>query len=300
MRLMLLVAVLCVGCGPVSSGNQDRVAQAFKKMPSTAQANRAAGRAARYAADGSEIESAEDSAAADRRIIYTAELEIFVTSFDGVEQKMKSLVESCGGYISSANLDRMSGEHRNASWVVRVPVDNYDSFLDEVSQVGVPTKRNQSAEDVSEQFVDIEARLTNKRKLEARIQQLLERPDDKIQHVIEVERELGRVREEIERFEGRLRYLSDKTSMTTVTIHIKEQREYQPPQSPTLTNRIVAAWSGSTSNLVKFLQNVIVFVAGAIIPFSLLASCAWVVWKIVRKIIGNKTKIPIAQIVDKE
>lgn len=286
MRSMLLapVAILCFGCGPAMHSSQDQAAQAFEEMPSVAQANLSA----RYAAHGSEgsggseLASDDQSAGFDRRIIYTAELEIVVPSFDGVPAKMKSLVNSCGGYVSSANLDRLQGERRHASWVVRVPVENYDRFLDEVSQVGVPATRNQNAEDVSEQFVDIEARLSNKRKLESRIQQLLERPNDKIQHVIEVERELGRVREEIERFEGRLRYLRDKTSMTTVTIRINEQLEYQPPQAPTFTNRVVSAWSGSTSNFVSFLQNAAVFIAGAIIPFASLAACAWIAWKLAK------------------
>ena len=271
MRLMLLlsVAVLCIGCGGASPRNKDRVARALDKIPSTGQANAAA---ALLEADSSRTASEGDSESLNRQIIYTAELEIVVTSFDGIPQQMKSLVDSNGGYISSANLDRMRGERRHASWVVRVPVENYDRFLEQVSQVGVPTTRTQNAEDVSEQFVDIEARLTNKRKLEARIQKLLERPDDKIQHVIEVERELGRVREEIERFEGRLRYLRDKTSMTTVTVHINEQREYQPPQAPTLTNRMVAAWSKSTNNMVKFVENTMVFIAGAFIPLASLSA----------------------------
>ncbi len=285
MRFML-VAVFCIGCG-ASCSSQDRVEKALKKMPSTAQGSVNA----KYAKTGSD--SGDQSAGVDRRIIYTAEMEIAVTSFDGIPRQIKSLVDSNGGYVASANLDRMSGERRNASWVVRVPVENYDRFLDAVSQIGVPTMRNQNAEDVSEQFVDIEARLSNKRKLEARIQQLLERPDDKIQHVIEVERELGRVREEIERFEGRLRYLQDKTAMTTVTIRINERREYQPPQAPTLANRIVAAWSGSTSNLIAFFENLVVFLAAAILPFGLLATCAWIVWKLA-KVFGLRSRAVVA------
>ena len=246
--LLLATLILCVGCGQATT-SPDAVDQAMaKREPHLANST--------YLALADESELAEGRAesqkrhASERRIIYEADMEIVVTSFDGIEKEVKALVQSFQGYIASADLGRLQGEQRSGAWVVRIPVDDFDAFLDRVEQLGIPTARTQTAKDVSEEFVDLEARLSNKRKLEVRIQQLLERPDDKIQHVIEVERELGRVREEIERFEGRLRFLSDKTAMTTVTINIREEREYVPPQSPTLANRVKAAWSISLRNVV--------------------------------------------------
>ena len=137
--------------------------------------------------------------------------------------------------------------------------DSYHEFLSAAGDIGVPASRIENASDVTEEFVDVEARIKNKRKLEARILELLDRREDKIQHVIEVERELARVREEIERMEGRMRYLKDKTSLTTITITVREQRDYVPEQAPTFTNRIGNAWNASLSHCQRVFEDCVVF-----------------------------------------
>lgn len=232
-----------------------------------------------------------------RKIIYTAELSIVVEQFDDVQSRISKLVEKHGGFISSANLGRMTGERRSGSWTVRIPVKNYHDFLNAVGDIGVPESRNENASDVTEEFVDIGARIENKKKLEARILELLDRPDDKIQHVIEVERELARVREAIERMEGRLRYLTDATSLTTVDINIREERDYIPPQAPTLTSRISNAWSASVINGRRFLENLVVFIVGNAIGFGIfLLACLIaipilrIIWRKVARMLKPKTR----------
>ncbi len=194
-----------------------------------------------------------------RKIIYTADTEIVVEDFSGVAGQLGELVEQNNGYIASENLDRMRGTSRSGYWVVRVPVENYESFLKAISNLGVPASQNQDAQDVTEEFVDIQARIANKKKLEERIIELLDRPDDKIQHVIEVERELARVREDIERMEGRLRFLVDRTSMTTVNISIWEEKNYQPPEVQTLSRRTSNAWQNSLANFRTGFEDFVVF-----------------------------------------
>ena len=93
-----------------------------------------------------------------------------------------------------------------------------DPFLQAVSRLGVPESRHQTAQDVTEEFVDLEARISNKKRLEKRIVELLSSSSGKIKDVIEVERELARVRGEIEQSEGRLRYLTDRTEFTTEVV----------------------------------------------------------------------------------
>ena len=188
-----------------------------------------------------------EKVSANRKIIYTASMEVVVEQFDGVESKLSALVKKHGGFIASTNLGRLSGEQRSGSWTIRIPVDYYHEFLSAAGDIGVPASRIENASDVTEEFVDVEARIKNKRKLEARILELLDRREDKIQHVIEVERELARVREEIERMEGRMRYLRDKTSLTTITITVREQRDYVPEQAPTFQNKLQRSPTGSAT-----------------------------------------------------
>lgn len=202
----------------------------------------------------------------NRKIIYTARVSLVVENFDGVEQKIKQLVEKYGGYIANADIGRMQGERRKGTWTLRVPVANFEAVLDSAGEIGVPVSRSQNSQDISEEYVDLQARIANKKKLEARLIQLLERPDDKIQHVIEVEKELARVREGIERMEGRLRYLSDRVELTTITLAVREEKEYTPPQAPTFSNRISKAWNSSLDNSRRFVEDSTVLMVANFVP----------------------------------
>ncbi len=281
---ILLVVSLTFGCAEgayestarpmMASGNEDRMAaietssfhDANKRMPPASTAS-----AEIETFQTSETQSAETKGT-ERQIIYTAEIELVVNNFDGFAQKVTDVVQRHGGYLAATNLDRMQGQRRSGRWTARVPVSKYEVFLEDVRQLGVPTSQIQNAQDVTEEFVDLQARIANKRKLEQRVLELLERPEDEIQHVIEVERELARIREEIERMEGRLRYLRDQTALTTVEITAREERDYVPPEAPTLGNRVSSAWTLSLDRTGAFIQNAIVFLVG-----NFIAMIAWIV-----------------------
>ena len=265
MRLAFLFSLLLiVGCGPKAPMAQlANEAAPFMKSSDLAamEAEGWEGDAHWVSDEVSEQPSkvGGEKVSANRKIIYTASMEVVVEQFDGVESKLSAFVKKHGGFIASTNLGRMSGEQRSGSWTIRIPVDHYHEFLSAAGDIGVPASRIENASDVTEEFVDVEARIKNKRKLEARILELLDRREDKIQHVIEVERELARVREEIERMEGRMRYLKDKTSLTTITITVREQRDYVPEQAPTFTNRIGNAWNASLSHCQRVFEDCVVF-----------------------------------------
>ena len=216
----------------------------------------------------------------ERKIIYTANLSVVVENFDPVESAIQSLVKKFGGFISNSKVNEANRQRRRGTWTVRIPVKSFDEFLDATGSLGVPVSSSQKADDVSEEYWDIEARIANKKKLEARILQLLERPEDEIKQIIEVERELARVRGDIERMEGRIRYLSNRVSLTTVTIEVIEEQEYKPAQTPTFSNRITKAWNSSLENTQDGFEDcVVVLVANALpILFWIIAiPTGWIV-----------------------
>jgi uncharacterized coiled-coil protein SlyX len=185
------------------------------------------------------------AAAAPRRIIYDADVNIVVKKVTDAESEITKLLKQADGYIAESNVDRTQGEELTGHWKVRIPVAKFETFIEAVSKLGVAESRKQTAQDVTEEFVDLEAQITNKKKLEERIVALLKDSSGKIKDVIEVERELARVRGEIEQMEGRLRYLTNRTDFTTVSIAAREQENYVPPAAPTFTSRIAQAWSES-------------------------------------------------------
>jgi len=226
-----------------------------------------------------------------RKIIYEAEVKIVVHDFSKMENAVSQLVKEHGGYLANVSIDRTTGEQRSGRWQVRIPMDQFEAFLVAVSQLGVLESRSQTAQDVTEEYVDLEASITNKKRLEERILSLLEKSEGEIKDVIEIERELARVRGEIEQMEGRLRYLANRTALTTVVIVAREQRDYVPPESPTLLSRIRFAWGNS----ILLLRNVgegiivaVVFVFPWIIVFVIVvAPASWCLRRY--KLLGNRS-----------
>ncbi len=241
---------------------------------------------------GSEIagESPPAGATDNRRIIYSANLHVIVEDFAGVPDAVQSLIRRHGGFVSSSDVGSMQGRSRSGSWTVRVPTSQYQNFLDASGEIGQVASLSQNAEDVSEEFFDAEARINNKKKLEARIVKLLDKSDHKIQHVIEVERELGRVREEIERIEGRLRFLQDRTALATVQLRVREQRNYVPETAQTFTSRTADAWSQSLVRFQRTFENLVVFAVANILGFFTFVILALLTWIIFRGLVFSKTK----------
>ena len=195
-----------------------------------------------------------------RKIIYEAGINLVVENITHTEKRITELLKQFDGYVAEANVDRTQGEQLSGQWRVRVPVANFESFLDAISVLGVAESRRQSAQDVTEEFVDLEAQISNKKRLEERIVELLKDKSGAIKDIIEVERELGRVRGEIEQMEGQLRYLANRTDLTTISINAREERDYVPPAAPTFVNQITQAWWNSLSALRSFGERLVVAV----------------------------------------
>ncbi|MBW3596675.1 MAG: DUF4349 domain-containing protein [Planctomycetes bacterium] len=208
----------------------------------------------------------DDLASADRKIIYTATVNLVVPDFAAADRKIQSLARETGGFVAEFREDGQYGDRRSGRWVVRTPVKHFQKFLDEVTALGVPEMREISTQDVTEEYVDLEARLANKRKLEQRILDLLENQTGEIKDIIAVETELARVREEIERMEGRLRWLAQRVELTTVTIFAREEFDYVPPQAPTFAGKVQSTWSHSLAALGKA-GEALALVIVAIVPW---------------------------------
>ncbi len=194
----------------------------------------------------------------NRKIVYTSSIGLVVEDYKAFESELPKLVRQHGGFVASSDTDRRYQNNQSGRWVVRIPVDQYSDFLSGVGALGFTESRSENAQDVTEEYVDLEARIENKKKLESRILTMLEERTGKLSEVLEIERELARVREEIERMEGRLRFLKDRTSLATITINCREEKEYEPPDPPTLLSRITASWTGSLTSLGRTGENLLV------------------------------------------
>ncbi len=157
--------------------------------------------------DVAAAKSVPDSPHSAAMLVYTASLTMAVyqvePGLDGVER----LAREAGGYLSS---------RQDAAVVIRVPRDRFDDVIARIEKLGDVTHRDIRAQDVTDEFVDVQARLKNAYAIRDRLQDLLARAA--VKEALDIEKELGRVTEDIERMEGRLKLLRDQIAFSTITV----------------------------------------------------------------------------------
>ena len=158
----------------------------------------------------------------DRLILRTGQASIEVDSLEAAMARLRRLAQRAGGFVADAAVQSGRDQVRQATLELKVPSARFDELTEGLQPIGRLEFVNVSAEDVSEEFVDLTARAVNGRKLEERLIELLRTRTGKLQDVLSVERELARVREEIERIEGRLRYLKTSAQLSTLSVSLHE------------------------------------------------------------------------------
>ena len=175
-------------------------------------------------------------------LIYTADLRVQVEKKEFAEKidAVANLGESLGGYLSS---------HSDVDVVVRVPSARFRDALRGIEKLGIVTSRSVHAEDVSEEYNDLEVRLKSLRATRDRLQEFLKQAKS-IQEVLQVEQELGRLNQQIDQIEGRLRFLASRAALSTITVHfdpkpstvIVGDPEHPPPPPPPRTITLPIEW----------------------------------------------------------
>ena len=192
------------------------------------------------------------AATAGRKIIYNAQVQLVTEDLNALEGALNRLVSAGKAYVADSDRSGAAGTTRHGNWKIRVPVDGYDAFLKGAVALGELVSVKADSQDVSEEFFDLEARETAKKVEEARLLKHLTDSTGKLEEILAVERELTRVRSEIERMQGRLRALANLTSLATVTITATEIKGYAPPQAPTLATRVGRTFFASLGTLRQF------------------------------------------------
>jgi uncharacterized protein DUF4349 len=159
---------------------------------------------------------------ASRLIIRTGQASIEVDSLEPSMSELRRVVQRVGGFVADASVQSGRNQLRSATLQLKVPASRFDDLTEGLGPLGKLQFVNVAAADVSEEFVDLTARVANGRRLEERLIELLRTRTGKLQDVLSVERELARVREEIERMEGRLRFLKTSAQLSTLSVNLYE------------------------------------------------------------------------------
>jgi hypothetical protein len=234
-------------------------------------------------AQSGQIASPTNDVSSSAMIIRTGTATIEVDSLEPAVARLRALALSVGGYVGNTSMQTGKNQLRSATVEIKVPSQRWGQLLVGLKPIGTLEAQDESAEDVGEEYVDVQARVANARRLEARLIDLLANRTGKLSDALSVERELARVREEIERYEGRMRYLKTRSAISTMTVTVHEPAPVlgnQPGDNP-IAQAFRDAWRG----FIGFIAGIIVSL-GVLIP---LAVIAWIVWMVYRRF-GRKAK----------
>ena len=215
-----------------------------------------------------------------RLIVRTGQAVIEVDSLEPAIAELRRIAQRVGGFVGDATVQSGRNQLRSATLQLKVPAARFDDLTLALGPLGRLQSVTVNAEDVSEEYVDVTARVANSRRLEDRLVELLRTRTGRLQDVLAVEHELARVREEIERMEGRLRFLKASAQLSTLSVSLSEP----PPLVASHPGRSVIGEAFKTAwrNFVDLLAGVIASL-GVVVPLGILGWGSWLVIKRYRR-----------------
>jgi hypothetical protein len=165
---------------------------------------------------------------ANRKLIRNATVELEIVSFDDAVQKITALVNEEHGYVATTDSEKQANGKLRGQVVVKVVPENLERFLQKIRSLGELKNQTLGTEDVTKAYFDTDARVKNARVMEQRLVEMLKTKTGKVSDLLEVEKELGRVREDIEKMQGELKYWDSQVQFATVTISLAEKEMEEP------------------------------------------------------------------------
>lgn len=202
--LFIAFLSLVIGCGQTKESDSQPEAYAYQRGLS--------------ASDEASVKLvANTEIATPRMLIKTGQLSLKVKDLQDSREKIGTLTQQLNAYISDERLDDL-GNRLSISMTIRVPCKLYDSLVALIEPIAEKTEnKSVNTQDVTEEFIDTEARLKTKKELETRYREIL-RQANSVTDILAVESNLNTVRGEIESMEGRLKYLSSQVSFSTLSL----------------------------------------------------------------------------------
>ncbi|PHR47670.1 MAG: hypothetical protein COA32_06865 [Fluviicola sp.] len=166
----------------------------------------------------------ESNSVAERKLIKKGSIAFESSDVNETKREINKLVSKYRGYIGNEHINK-EYDRISHSLTVRIPSEYFDAFLEGISSVTKELEdKSIHVEDVTEEFIDIQARIKTKKAVEARYEELLSRANT-IEEILKVENQIGSLRAEIESMEGRLRYLKNRVGLSTLNIDYYQKIE---------------------------------------------------------------------------
>jgi len=187
----------------------------------------------------------ETPAIANRKLIRNGEVQVRVKDIDAARSQLEEMVKKASGFMADVRFNRLSAQHY-LEMTLRLPAGDFDGFVTALDKLGVVENEQFTVQDVTDQWVDLGRRIETKEKMAARLQELIASKSYQFRDLLEVERELSRLRLEIERLQGALNGMNDKIAFSTLKITLRQEvlQKIVPPDSTfaPLINAVENIW----------------------------------------------------------
>lgn len=217
-----------------------------------------------------------------RKVIRNGSLNLEVPSIEKSFAAIKAFVQSVGGYIASQSEGQDINSVKTASLTCRIPSERLDAALEKFKALGKLENLAINAEDITEQYFNLEIRIGNQKQLEARLLELLRRPTNRLADLLEIEREVARVRGGIDQMEGQKRFWDNQVDFSTLVINLHEPRPIIGGEEGGALRILLRSFREAGDNFVLTLSGII-GLSGAVIPvLAVLGSLLWLatrLWK---------------------
>ncbi len=281
---LLLAAILITCCFAGCSGSGSKNSTTDNAAPESTESYN-------YSGENDYEPVTENSVlASDRKIIYNADLIAETKDFDVAKDNIDALISKYGGYLEYADVSGNSYEEENEkkrlNYTIRIKAEDLDAFLDEISQLVNLTSNSKSTNDVTDSYIDTEARLESLQQEEEKLLSLLDMAEN-LTEVLELEDKLTDVRYEIESMQRILKSYDAQISYSTVTLYLTDVNAYTSEQS--FGDRMGEAVSGGWRNFVSVLEDLLVAIVW-MFPFLLVLGVIVAVIVIVSKKSAKKRR----------
>lgn len=211
------------------------------------------------AAEGSlssdtELESVSNE---ERKLIKTVRISAETEAYDTLMEGLNNRISDLGGYIESRETD--SYRRRSCTMVIRIPAASLEGFVEHVSASANVTSSSETAQDVTLEYVDTEAKITALETEQARLLELLAGAEN-LDAVLKIEERLSEVTYELERYASRLRTLSNQVDYATVYLTVYEVEVLTPTEDPTVWDRISTGFGETLTELGDNITDLFVWV----------------------------------------
>lgn len=244
-------------------------------------------------------QSAPSASSADRMIVYNAQLSLEVQDADKTSTDIAAIAAQYKGYVSGSNLVRDSRGQMSGTVTIRIPAESLDAAQKQIEALGLKVlSRNKNSNDVTDQYTDLNARLTNLTATEADLRKLMDSTTakaTKADDILAIYRELTNVRTQIEQIKGQMNVLEKTSALATLTISLQPHQEIQVLEPDTwLPNKTAAQALKSLVQALQGLADLTIWVLLFLLPIVIvLLIPVFVLVLILRALIRRRTKKPI-------